>query len=56
MDEPTGNLDPKTAESVLNLLIALNKELNISFVVVTHDPQIAKRLDRTISLVDGVLG
>lgn len=56
MDEPTGNLDPKTAESVLNLLVALNKELNISFVVVTHDPQIAKRLDRTISLVDGVLG
>jgi lipoprotein-releasing system ATP-binding protein len=56
MDEPTGNLDPKTAESVLNLLIALNSELNISFVVVTHDPQIAERLDRTISLVDGVLG
>lgn len=56
MDEPTGNLDPKTAESVLNLLMALNKDLGISFVVVTHDPLIAMQLDRTISLVDGVLG
>ena len=56
MDEPTGNLDPKTAESVLGLLMALNEELKISFVVVTHDPQIASQLDRTISLVNGVLG
>jgi len=56
MDEPTGNLDPKTAESVLKLLLALNEELKISFVVVTHDPQIAQQLDRTISLVGGVLG
>lgn len=56
MDEPTGNLDPKTAESVLELLMALNEELKISFVVVTHDPQIASQLDRTISLDDGVLG
>jgi lipoprotein-releasing system ATP-binding protein len=56
MDEPTGNLDPKTAESVLGLLMALNEELKISFVVVTHDPQIASQLDRTINLADGVLG
>jgi lipoprotein-releasing system ATP-binding protein len=56
MDEPTGNLDPKTAESVFKLLLELNEELRISFVVVTHDPQIAQQLDRTISLVDGVLG
>ena len=56
MDEPTGNLDPKTAESVLKLLIELNNELKISFVVVTHDPLIAKQLDRTINLVDGFLG
>ncbi|MGB2242177.1 MAG: ABC transporter ATP-binding protein [Porticoccaceae bacterium] len=56
MDEPTGNLDPKTAESVLKLLLELNEELRISFVVVTHDPHIAQQLDRTISLVDGVLG
>ena len=56
MDEPTGNLDPSTAESVLGLLKELNTELNISFVIVTHDPHIAQQLDRTISLVDGVLG
>lgn len=56
MDEPTGNLDPKTAESVLSLLLELNKELGISFVIVTHDPQIAKQCDRSISLVNGVLG
>jgi len=56
MDEPTGNLDPKTAESVLRLLKELNSELNISFVIVTHDPHIAQQLDRTICLVDGVLG
>jgi len=55
MDEPTGNLDPKTADSVLDLLITLNRDLNISFVVVTHDPLIAQRLDRTIALVDGAL-
>lgn len=56
MDEPTGNLDPKTAESVLDLLKELNAELNISFAIVTHDTYLAQQLDRTISLVDGVLG
>ena len=56
MDEPTGNLDPSTAESVLGLLKELNTELNISFVIVTHDPHLAQQLDRTIFLVDGVLG
>ena len=56
MDEPTGNLDPSTAESVLGLLKELNTELNISFVIVTHDPHLAQQLDRTISLIDGVLG
>jgi len=55
MDEPTGNLDPKTAEAVLDLLIALNKDLGISLVVVTHDPLIAQRMDRTVRLEEGVL-
>lgn len=55
MDEPTGNLDPKTAGSVLDLLINLNEELNISFVMVTHDPLIAQRLDRTVTLENGTL-
>jgi lipoprotein-releasing system ATP-binding protein len=55
MDEPTGNLDPKTAEAVLDLLIDLNKDLGISLVVVTHDPLIAQRMDRTVRLEEGVL-
>ena len=55
MDEPTGNLDPKTAEAVLDLLTELNKDLGISLVVVTHDPLIAKRMDRTVRLKEGVL-
>jgi lipoprotein-releasing system ATP-binding protein len=55
MDEPTGNLDPKTAEAVLDLLIGLNKDLGISLVVVTHDPLIARRMDRTVRLEEGVL-
>ncbi len=55
MDEPTGNLDPHTAGVILDLLLALNQSLQISFVVVTHDPAIAARMDRTVKLVDGQL-
>jgi len=55
MDEPTGNLDPKTAEAVLDLLTELNKDLGISLVVVTHDPLIAQRMDRTVRLEEGIL-
>lgn len=55
MDEPTGNLDPKTAKAVLDLLIELNKDLGISLVVVTHDPLIAQRMDRIVRLEEGVL-
>ena len=55
MDEPTGNLDPVTAETVLALLMSLNRELAISFVVVTHDAQVAARMDRVLSLTEGCL-
>ncbi|WP_036860696.1 ABC transporter ATP-binding protein [Porticoccus hydrocarbonoclasticus] len=55
MDEPTGNLDPVTAETVLALLMSLNRELAISFVVVTHDTQVAARMDRVLSLTEGCL-
>ena len=55
MDEPTGNLDPQTAEVILDLLLELNQALHISFVVVTHDPAIAARMDRTVKLIDGQL-
>ena len=54
-DEPTGNLDRKNADQVYDLMLELNREFSTSYLVVTHDPHIAERMDRIMVLNDGYI-
>lgn len=52
-DEPTGNLDSQSTEDIMSLLISLNKETNLTLIIVTHEPDIASMARRTVRIVDG---
>ncbi|HEY59860.1 MAG TPA: ABC transporter ATP-binding protein [Anaerolineae bacterium] len=52
-DEPTGNIDSKSGDEIMNLLLKLNKEKGVTLIIVTHDPEVAKYTQRTIEIIDG---
>ncbi|NMB03293.1 MAG: ABC transporter ATP-binding protein [Tissierellia bacterium] len=55
-DEPTGNLDSDTSETIYNLLRDINQKLGTTFVIITHDRRIAEKADRIIEIKDGRIG
>jgi putative ABC transport system ATP-binding protein len=54
-DEPTGNLDTESGSMVMDALQTIREQAGTTVVIVTHDPQLARRADRTIKLVDGTI-
>ncbi len=54
-DEPTGSLDQTAADNLGELLVSLNKEENVTLVVVTHSSKLAEHMDKTYNLVEGRL-
>lgn len=52
-DEPTGNLDSRTEEEILSILLELNKKMKTTFVVVTHEAEVAEQMQRVLTLKDG---
>ncbi len=54
-DEPTGNLDPATSDTVFTALMDLVRETGLSALIATHNPELAARMDRTVHLQDGTL-
>lgn len=54
-DEPTGNLDPETAEDVFNMLMNLTRKAGLTALIATHNPELAKRMDRIVRMEDGHL-
>jgi putative ABC transport system ATP-binding protein len=55
MDEPTGNLDRKNGENVLQMIRDLRQATGTTFIIATHDPNVAGAADRTISIIDGLI-
>jgi len=55
MDEPTGNLDSKTAQGMMDLVVNLNKEIKMTVLIVTHDAEVASRTRRTLRMRDGLI-
>ncbi len=54
-DEPTGNLDTKTADHIFSMLRSINEQHRLTFLIVTHDPRMAQRCDRVIRIEDGLI-
>ncbi len=54
-DEPTGNLDSKTADNIFSMLRDINQQSRLTFLIVTHDPRMAERCDRVILIEDGLI-
>jgi putative ABC transport system ATP-binding protein len=54
-DEPTGNLDSKSGEEIMRLLLGMNKDFGTTLIIVTHDPKIAEQTERVIRLYDGLV-
>jgi putative ABC transport system ATP-binding protein len=54
-DEPTGNLDSKVGQGIMDLLFSLNRERNTTLLIITHDPRIAAQTQRTIQIRDGLV-
>ena len=54
-DEPTGNLDSKSGEEIMNILLSLNQERGTTLIIVTHDPEVASHARRAIHIRDGVV-
>jgi putative ABC transport system ATP-binding protein len=54
-DEPTGNLDSKSGEEIMQLLLNMNKKFGTTLIIITHDPKISDRTERVIRLYDGLV-
>jgi lipoprotein-releasing system ATP-binding protein len=54
-DEPTGNLDPHTADDVFDLMLALVRSAGLAALIATHNPSLASRMNRVVRLEDGIL-